>query len=123
MQNASSLRVSVRDDVDVRASKYISGVYTQMMLGVLVTALTAYTLVTTGIMLDVAMAGGSMVMWGIFILQMGTVMMFRPMAQTASPAKLQGLFYFYTVVTGVTVGYVGLIYTAASIMNVFVAAT
>jgi len=122
MQNASSLRVNVRDDVDVRASKYITGVYVQMMLGVMVTALTAYALVTTGIMMDIAVAGGSMVIWGIFILQMGTVMMFRPMAQTASPAKLQGLFYFYTLVTGVTVGYVGLIYTAASIMNVFAAA-
>lgn len=121
MQSTSTLRVGARDEVDVRASKYITGVYVRMMFGVLVTALVGYTLDETGIMYQLAAAGPAFG-WGILILQFGTIMMFRPMMQSASPAKIKALFFFYAAITGITVGFVGLVYTAASIMNVFAAA-
>ena len=124
MQNSSTLNTSVRarDQVDVRAGKYITGVYVRMMLGVLLTAVVAYALIVSGLMYQIMATAGTGFALGIFILQFATVMMFRPMMQSASTGKVKALYYFYAAITGVTVGFVGLIYTAASILNIFAAA-
>ncbi|MBM4250635.1 MAG: Bax inhibitor-1/YccA family protein [Deltaproteobacteria bacterium] len=124
MQYSSTLETSIRsrDEIDIRAGKYVSGVYARMMMGVLLTAVVAYGLVVSGMMDQILLAGGSVFALGIFVLQFATVMMFRPMMQSASAGKVKALYYFYAAVTGVTVGFVGMVYTAASILNVFAAA-
>jgi len=119
MQDVSNLKTGVRDDIDILAAKYINGVYVQMMLGVMVTALVGYALLATGAMYTVVTAGGQAFGWGVFAAQFGTLLMFRPMMQRASGTAVRGLFAFYAALTGVTVGYAGLIFTAASILNVF----
>ena len=124
MQYSSTIGSSVRtrDEIDIRAGKYITGVYVRMMLGVLVTALVAFYLVASGLLAQIAMTAGTGFAMGVFLVQLATVLMFRPMMQSASAGKVKALYYFYAAVTGVTVGFVGLVYTAASILNVFVAA-
>ena len=124
MQNSSTLNTSVRarDQVDVRAGKYITGVYVRMMLGVLLSAVVAYALIVSGLMYQIMATAGTGFALGIFVLQFATVMMFRPMMQSASAGKVKALYYFYAAITGVTVGFVGIIYTAASILNIFAAA-
>jgi len=124
MQNSSTLNTSVRarDQVDVRAGKYITGVYVRMMLGVLLSAVVAYALIASGLMYQIMATAGTGFALGIFVLQFATVMMFRPMVQSASAGKVKALYYFYAAITGVTVGFVGIIYTAASILNIFAAA-
>ena len=124
MQNSSTLNTSVRarDQVDVRAGKYITGVYVRMMLGVLLSAVVAYALIVSGLMYQIMATAGTGFALGIFVLQFATVMMFRPMVQSASAGKVKALYYFYAAITGVTVGFVGIIYTAASILNIFAAA-
>ena len=124
MQYSSTLETSVRsrDELDVRAGKYVTGVYARMMLGVLLTAVVAYGLIVSGLMDQILLAGGSVFALGIFVLQFATVMMFRPMMQSASAGKVKALYYFYAAVTGVTVGFVGMVYTVSSILNVFAAA-
>jgi hypothetical protein len=124
MQNSSTLNTSVRarDQVDVRAGKYITGVYVRMMLGVLLSAAVAYALIASGLMYQIMATAGTGFALGIFVLQFATVMMFRPMVQSASAGKVKALYYFYAAITGVTVGFVGIIYTAASILNIFAAA-
>ncbi len=111
--------IQVRDEVTVRASRYMTGVYVQMMLGILVTALIAYALMVSGMMYQLAVNGGQGLVWGIFILQLGSLFMFRPLAQRAAPGAVKALFFFYSAITGVTMGYIGLAYSAASIVNVF----
>ena len=123
MQNTTTLPFGAKSEVDARASSFVTGVYQQMMAGVLLTALVAYALVVTGVMREIAMVGGSAAMWGIIILQFGTIMMFQPMVRSQSAGKLKGLFFFYAAITGLTLGYVGLAYTFASIINVFFAAS
>ncbi len=124
MQYSSTLETSVRsrDELDVRAGKYVTGVYARMMLGVLLTAVVAYGLIVSGLMDQILLAGGSVFALGIFVLQFATVMIFRPMMQSASAGKVKALYYFYAAVTGVTVGFVGMVYTVSSILNVFAAA-
>jgi hypothetical protein len=124
MQNSSTLNTSVRarDQVDIRAGKYITGVYVRMMLGVLLSAVVAYALIVSGLMYQIMTTAGTGFALGIFVLQFATVMMFRPMMQSASAGKVKALYYFYAAITGVTVGFVGIIYTAASILNIFAAA-
>jgi uncharacterized protein len=123
MERAEVMNSHARDAVDTRASILISGVYLQMTAGVLLTGLVAYALMLTGIMELIAFQGGRAAMWGVIILQFGTVMMFRPLAASRSAGKLKGLFFFYAAITGVTVGYVSLVYTLSSILNVFLAAS
>jgi FtsH-binding integral membrane protein len=93
-----------------------------MMLGVLLSAVVAYALIVSGLMYQIMATAGTGFALGIFVLQFATVMMFRPMMQSASAGKVKALYYFYAAITGVTVGFVGIIYTAASILNIFAAA-
>lgn len=123
MAQVDVLRSNARDEIDARASVIISGVYQQMMAGILLTGLVAYALVVSGLMESIAIQGGRGASLGIFVLQIGTVMMFQPLVRAQSAGKLKGLFFFYAAVTGLTVGYVSLIYTVASILNVFFAAS
>ena len=123
MERVSALNIGIKDEVDARASKFVSGVYQQMMAGVLLTAVVAYALIVTGLMETIAYEGGRGAMWGIIILQFGTIMMFQPLVRSQSTGKLMALFFFYAAITGLSVGYAALAYTFASIMNVFVAAS
>ncbi len=123
MQQTDIMRGFTRDSVDVRASALISGVYVQMTAGILLTALVAYALIITGLINVLVFEGGSAAMWGVIILQFGTVMMFGPMARSQSAGKLKALFFFYAAITGITVGFVSLAYTMNSILNVFFAAS
>ncbi len=121
MENISNLRAAagVRDDVDVRASRYVNGVYTQMSMGVLVTAFVAYLLLATGTLQSMLEAGGRGMMWGVIILQFGTLMAFRPLSQRLSPAGIKAMFFFYAAITGWTLGVAAMVFTMASLMNVF----
>ncbi len=123
MQNTDVINGFTRDSVDVRASALISGVYLQMTAGVLLTGLVAYALVVTGLIDVIAFQGGRAAMWGVIILQFGTIMMFGPLAASQNAGKLKALFFFYAAITGITVGYVTLIYTMTSILNVFFSAS
>lgn len=123
MQNTRVIKGFTHDLVDARASILISGVYLQMTAGVLLTGLVGYALMLTGIMDVIVGQGGRAAMWGVIILQFGTIMMFGPLAASQSAGKLKALFFFYAAITGVTVGYVSLIYTLDSILGVFVAAS
>lgn len=123
MERVSALNIGIKDEIETRASKFVSGVYQQMMAGVLLTALVAYALIVTGTMEMIAYQGGRAAMWGIIILQFGTIMMFQPLVRSQSAGKLTGLFFFYAAITGLSVGYAALAYTLTSIMNVFAAAS
>jgi uncharacterized protein len=119
MERAIPLPASAKSEVDTKASIYISGVYLQMTAGILLTTLVAYALILTGVMDTIAIQGGRGVFLGIIALQFGTIMMAKPMVRSQNAAVLKGLFFFYAAITGLTVGYVTLVYTMASILNVF----
>src|SRR4051812_16223702 len=120
MQNTQTgMQTGIRDEIDVRAGKYINGVYLQMMWGVMLTALVAYGLVTTDALRLMLFNYGAGLAWGIFALQLGTILLFRPLSAKMGTAGTRGLFFFYCALTGFTVGIVGLMFTLTSIMNVF----
>ena len=93
-----------------------------MCLGVLVTAFVAYALLATGTLQSMIQTGGNGMMLGVMALQFGTIMAFRPLCLRLSPAGTRALFFFYAAITGWTLGVVALIYTMASLLNVFVTA-
>jgi uncharacterized protein len=121
MEKATKFGLGIRTETDEKASRFISGVYWQMMAGIMVTAFVAYVLNISGLIQTMAHYGGRGMFWGIFILQFGTVMAFQPMVQSANTKVLMSLFFFYAAVTGITVGFVSLVYSLTSILNVFVA--
>jgi uncharacterized protein len=90
-----------------------------MTAGILLTALIAYALVITGMMEVIAIRGGRAASLGIILLQFGTIMMAQPMIRSQNASALKGIFFFYAAITGLTLGYVTLVYTVASILNVF----
>lgn len=118
-QSSSIPFLGVKSDVDVRASRYMRGVYLLMASGVALSGLVAYTLLATGLMTSLVMTGGQAFAWGVFGVQLLTLLAFGPIAQNASIGMLYGLFYFYAAVTGVTLGFAGMVYSAASMVNIF----
>jgi FtsH-binding integral membrane protein len=64
-------------------------------------------------------SAGNAMMWGVLILQFGTLFAFRPMSQRMGAAGTRMLFFFYAAITGWTVGVAALVFTMASLLNVF----
>lgn len=118
-QSSSIPFVGVKSEIDVRASRYMRGVYLLMASGVALSGLVAYTLLATGLMPSLIATGGQAFAWGVFGVQLLTLLAFGPIAQNASIGLLYGLFYFYAAVTGITLGFAGMVYSAASMINVF----
>src|SRR5262245_45936939 len=114
IQNVGT-QTGIRDEIDVRAGRYINGVYLQMMWGVLLTALVAYGLVVTDALRLMLVSYGSGLAWGIFAIQLGTIVLFRPMSAKMGAGGARMLFFFYCAITGVTVGIAALMFTLASL--------
>lgn len=99
-------------------AQFMNKVYLFMTLGLLITAMVAYTLSTqTQIIAVLAQSTGLFI--GLIALQLGAVFLFsRSINQTQSKSAIL-LFLIYSALTGVTFGLIGQMYTNASIGYAF----
>ncbi len=101
----------------VAERSFISKVYIWMGLGLLVTAITAYFVVSSGFVYTLAQ--NSILFYGTIIAEFGLVIYLSSRIQKMSAEAATTSFIIYSVLNGITISLILLIYTGASIASTF----
>lgn len=99
-------------------SKFISGVYIWMFLGLLVSGLTAYFTSTSFDMIRFVNKNLLLIIIAEFVV----VIVFSTMQRKVSPLVAKILFLLYSFINGLTLSAIFVIYTKESIITVFISA-
>jgi FtsH-binding integral membrane protein len=103
---------------DERVGAFLSKVYGWMFLGLLITAVTAFLVISSPALIEVFALNG-FVRIGLFIGQLALVFYLSARVDKVSPATAAVLFLLYSATVGLTTAVIFLIYTGASIFGVF----
>ncbi|MBA2527407.1 MAG: Bax inhibitor-1/YccA family protein [Pyrinomonadaceae bacterium] len=109
----------VADVRDERVGAFLSRVYGWMFAGLMVTAVTAFTVAASPSLIETLILN-RIVFWALIIAQLGLVIYLSARVDKVSPATAAGLFILYSALTGVTSSVILLIYTGASITSTFI---
>jgi uncharacterized protein len=109
----------VADVRDERVGAFLSRVYGWMFAGLLVTAITAFTVAASPALIETLILN-RIVFWALIIGQFGLVIYLSARVEKVSPTTAAGLFILYSALTGVTSSVILLIYTGASITSTFI---
>ncbi|CAN5655627.1 Bax inhibitor-1/YccA family protein [soil metagenome] len=109
----------VADVRDERVGAFLSRVYGWMFAGLLITAVTAFTVAASPALIETLILN-RIVFWALVIAQLGLVIYLSARVEKVSPAIAAGLFILYSALTGVTSSIILLIYTGASITSTFI---
>ncbi|MEO6390607.1 MAG: Bax inhibitor-1/YccA family protein [Pyrinomonadaceae bacterium] len=104
---------------DERVGAFLSRVYGWMFAGLSITAVIAYLVASTPVVIEAVFAN-RLVFWGIVIAQFGLVLYLSARVQKMAPATAAGLFLLYSALVGVTTSVILLLYTGSSIAQTFV---
>ena len=119
-QNGYQTAVQAENELTLR--RYVAGVmrkvYGKMTLGLLVTALTSFLMLSSDAMMNVFMSS-SILFFGAFILELGLVFYLSARIDKLSTGTATLLFYLYSMMNGVTLTPIFLVYTGASIATTF----
>ncbi len=102
---------------EVEERSFISKVYRWMGLGLLVTALTAYFVVSSGFVYT--LASNTILFYGIIIAELGLVIYLSSRIQKMSAEAATTTFIIYSALNGITLSLIFLIYTGASVASTF----
>jgi FtsH-binding integral membrane protein len=102
-----------------RVSAFLRSVYGWMCVGLGITAVTAFVIAASP---DVvfAIARNRLLFWGLMIAQLGLVFTLSARVDRMSPGLASVLFIAYSALTGVTMSFVLLAFTATSVGTTFV---
>jgi FtsH-binding integral membrane protein len=109
----------VADVRDERVGAFLSRVYGWMFAGLLVTAVTAFTVAASPALIE-ALILNRIVFWALIIAQLGLVFYLSARVEKVAPTTAAGLFILYSALTGITSSVILLIYTGASITSTFI---
>ena len=101
-----------------QVSSFLSAVYGWMGAGLVITAVTAY-FVASSPQLAATIATNRAVFWTLIIAQLGIVFALSARVDKLAPATASLLFIVYSALTGVTLSFILLVYTGASIASTF----
>jgi FtsH-binding integral membrane protein len=101
-----------------QVSAFLRVVYGWMCAGLGITAAVAWVVANTGAAL--AIAQNRPLFWLLVIAQLGIVFAMSARVEKMSPAAAATLFIVYSGLTGVTMAFVLLVYTGASVASTFV---
>lgn len=112
----SFVSADIRDE---RVGAFLSRVYAWMLVGLLITAATAFAVASTPALIEVVIVN-RLVFWVIVIAQLGLVFYLSARVDKIAPAAAAGLFLLYSALVGVTSSVVLLVFTGASIVQTFI---
>ena len=115
---APFLPVDVRDE---RVGAFLSKVYGWMFVGLLVTAVTAFSIASSPALVE-AVILNRLLFWVIIFAQLGLVFFLAARVEHLAPITAAGLFILYSALTGVTSSVILLLYTGTSIASTFIIA-
>jgi uncharacterized protein len=101
-----------------RVTAFLRAVYGWMCVGLGITAVTAF-MTASSETLVLAIATNRLLFWGLVIAQLGLVFALSARVDRMAPATATALFVVYSALTGVTLSFVLLVYTATSIATTF----
>src|SRR5439155_19388379 len=102
-----------------RVNAFLRGVYGWMCAGLAITAGTAW-IVAASPSIIYAVAGNRLVFWALVIAQLGIVFTLSARVQRLAPGTAAMLFVAYSMLTGVTISFVLLMFTGESVATTFV---
>jgi FtsH-binding integral membrane protein len=106
---------------DERVRGFLRAVYGWMGVGLGLTAVTAL-FVAASPALVVLIATNRVLFWGLVIAQLGIVFVLSARVQSLSASTASLLFAAYSVLTGITISFVLLVYTGESVTSTFLVA-
>lgn len=115
-------QTAVQAENEATLQRYVASVmrrvYGKMTLGLLVTALTSFLMLSSDAVMNVFMSS-SILFFGAFILELGLVFYLSARIDKLSTGTATLLFYLYSMMNGVTLTPIFLVYTGASIATTF----
>ena len=103
--------------VDVGLRKYMLKVFSHMSVGLAVTALSAYFISTSQVIMSAIFNSG--LIWGLIIAELGLVIYLSARIEKMSSQTAQFSFYSYALLSGISLAPVFVVYTGESIATTF----
>src|SRR5215831_16742761 len=104
---------------DERVTAFLARVYGWMFAGLLVTAVTAFLVASSPLLIETVYANRA-VFWVIVIAQFGVVIYLSARVDKLQPATAAALFLLYSALVGLTSAVILLVFTGASIAQTFI---
>jgi FtsH-binding integral membrane protein len=104
---------------DARVATFLTKVYAWMFAGLLITAITAFGIATSPVLIETLMLN-RIIFWGLLFAQLGVVFYLSARVNSIAPGTAAALFILYSALVGVTSSVILLIYTGSSIASTFV---
>ena len=120
--NENGYRTAVEAENEQTLQRYVAGVmrrvYGKMTLGLLLTALTAFLVVSSPAALSLLFSSTA-TLWILFAVEIGLVIYLSARLDKLSTGVAAALFYLYSALNGVVLAPIFLVYTGASIAMTF----
>jgi uncharacterized protein len=101
---------------DERVTSFLRSVYGWMFAGLGITAVTAFVVSGSPLILQLMTSG---FIWVLFIAQLGLVFFLSAKVNSLAPTTAAGLFIVYSALVGLTTSIILLVYTGSSIVMTF----
>jgi FtsH-binding integral membrane protein len=105
-------------DSSAVSRSFVANVFSYMTLALVITGIAAYWFAASGNLLAL-LQGSSLLLWGIMLAPIGMVLVMSFAFNRLSFAALMGLFLAYSLVNGISLSVIFLIYSSAAISKVF----
>ena len=120
--NEVGYRTAVQAENEASLQRYVAGVmrkvYGKMSLGLLATAITSFLVLSSQTVMNVLFSNAA-TMWILFAAELGLVIYLSARIDKLSSGTATALFYAYSILNGVALSPIFLIYTGASIATTF----
>jgi FtsH-binding integral membrane protein len=109
---------TINIDSSAVSRSFVANVFSYMTLALVITGVAAYWFAASGNILAL-LQGSSLLMWGIMLAPIGMVLIMSFAFNRLSFSALMGLFLAYSLVNGLSLSVIFLIYSSAAISKVF----
>jgi len=109
---------TINVDSSAVSRSFVANVFSYMTLALVITGVAAYWFAASGNLLAL-LQGSSLLLWGIMLAPIGMVLIMSFAFNRLSFTALMGLFLAYSLVNGISLSVIFLIYSSAAISKVF----
>jgi FtsH-binding integral membrane protein len=109
---------SINIDSSAVSRSFVANVFSYMTLALVITGVAAYWFAASGNILAL-LQGSSLLLWGVMLAPIGMVLIMSFAFNRLSFSALMGLFLAYSLVNGISLSVIFLIYSSAAISKVF----
>jgi FtsH-binding integral membrane protein len=109
---------TINVDSSAVSRSFVANVFSYMTLALVITGVAAYWFAASGNILAI-LQGSSLLMWGVMLAPIGMVLIMSFAFNRLSFGALMGLFLAYSLVNGISLSVIFLVYSSAAIAKVF----